>query len=124
MALKAFAEFQKLEPKNKSKLVIAGGCEGKNKENQEHYKELNDLAKKLKIEKDTYFRKNVSDEERAMLLKNNIAVLYTPENEHFGIVPVEAMYNKRPVIACNSGGPKESIVDNKTGFLLESDNMK
>ncbi|TXH61693.1 MAG: glycosyltransferase, partial [Thiothrix sp.] len=32
--------------------------------------------------------------------------LYTPEKEHFGIVPIEAMFNNAPVIACNSGGPK------------------
>lgn len=39
-------------------------------------------------------------------MSNCLAVLYTPEREHFGIVPVEAMYNQVPVIACNSGGPK------------------
>jgi len=50
--------------------------------------------------------------------------LYTPENEHFGIVPVEAMYCRTPVIACNSGGPKESISKNQTGFLLENDDVK
>lgn len=60
------------------------------------------------------FKRNVSDDERykrylmgrAWLLQNCLAVLYTPEREHFGIVPVEAMYNEAPVIACNSGGPK------------------
>ena len=49
------------------------------------------------------------------------AVLYTPSGEHFGIVPVEAMYMKCCVIAVNSGGPKESIVDGETGFLVEPD---
>ena len=76
------------------------------------------------------------------------AVIYTPQNEHFGIVPLEAMVAGRPVIACNSGGPvrtsfswyclaicehsgsylywreplelqRESIVDGKTGWLCE-----
>ena len=47
-------------------------------------------------------------------------MLYTPENEHFGIVPVEAMYMKCIVIACNSGGPLESVAHQKTGFLLPS----
>lgn len=45
-------------------------------------------------------------------------LLYTPENEHFGIVPVEAMHMGCIVIACNSGGPLESIDHAKTGFLL------
>ncbi|MBN3283133.1 ALG2 mannosyltransferase, partial [Polyodon spathula] len=46
-------------------------------------------------------------------------VLYTPSNEHFGIVPVEAMYMHCPVIAVNSGGPLESIADGETGFLCD-----
>ena len=48
-------------------------------------------------------------------------LLYTPENEHFGIVPVEAMYMGCIVFACNSGGPLESVADGETGFLLEPD---
>lgn len=57
---------------------------------------------------------------RTWLLSNTIAVLYTPEREHFGIVPIEAMYNRAPIIACNSGGPKESILDGQTGHLCDS----
>ena len=45
--------------------------------------------------------------------------MYTPQNEHFGIVPIEAMYSKRVVLACNSGGPLESILDKETGYLCE-----
>eukprot|EP00829_Urostomides_striatus_P008829 TRINITY_DN19711_c0_g1_i1.p2 TRINITY_DN19711_c0_g1~~TRINITY_DN19711_c0_g1_i1.p2 ORF type:complete len:151 (-),score=58.32 TRINITY_DN19711_c0_g1_i1:7-396(-) len=44
---------------------------------------------------------------------------YTPANEHFGIVPLEGMYNRAVVIACNSGGPLETVEDGKTGYLLE-----
>jgi alpha-1,3/alpha-1,6-mannosyltransferase len=44
--------------------------------------------------------------------------LYTPENEHFGIVPVEAMHMGCIVLACNSGGPLESVANEKSGFLL------
>ena len=51
-------------------------------------------------------------------------MLYTPENEHFGIVPVEAMYLGCVVIACNSGGPLESIDHGKTGFLLKANQPK
>jgi len=31
------------------------------------------------------------------------------------------MYCKTPVIACNSGGPLESVAANVTGFLLDND---
>ncbi|BBH03001.1 UDP-Glycosyltransferase superfamily protein, partial [Prunus dulcis] len=41
------------------------------------------------------------------------------QDEHFGIVPLEAMAAHKPVIACNSGGPVETVKDGATGFLCE-----
>ena len=46
-------------------------------------------------------------------------LIYTPTGEHFGIVPVEAMYSRTPVIAVNSGGPTETVVDGATGWLRD-----
>jgi glycosyltransferase involved in cell wall biosynthesis len=40
-----------------------------------------------------------SDDDKLVLLHRCCALVYTPENEHFGICPVEAMYMSRPVIA-------------------------
>jgi alpha-1,3/alpha-1,6-mannosyltransferase len=57
-----------------------------------------------------YFLRSFTDAQRSFLLSHALAVLYTPSNEHFGIVPVEAQFMRRPVIACNSGGPLESVV--------------
>jgi alpha-1,3/alpha-1,6-mannosyltransferase len=37
------------------------------------------------------------------------------QDEHFGIVPLEAMAARRPVIACDSGGPTESVDHQVTG---------
>jgi glycosyltransferase involved in cell wall biosynthesis len=45
------------------------------------------------------------------------ALLYTPDREHFGIVPLEAMGVGLPVIAMASGGPLESVRHNRSGFL-------
>ena len=39
------------------------------------------------------------------------------QDEHFGIVPLEAMAAYKPVIACDSGGPVETIKNEVTGFL-------
>ena len=40
------------------------------------------------------FRTSISDEERQLLLKKAAALLYTPDQEHFGIVPIEVcVYN-------------------------------
>lgn len=46
-------------------------------------------------------------------------LVYTPRFEHFGIVPLEAMYLERCVLAVNSGGPTETIQDKRTGFLCD-----
>lgn len=51
-------------------------------------------------------------------------MLYTPAHEHFGIVPLEAMARGRPVIAVASGGPLETVVSRKTGFLSEPNPME
>jgi Glycosyltransferase len=121
LAIQAYSEFKKKVGKTEYKLVIAGGYDTRVTENVEHLEELRELAKKegLIEGQDIHFLCSVSDVERANLLKNCFCVLYTPENEHFGIVPTEAMYMERPVIACNSGGPKESVLNGKTGYLLE-----
>ena len=64
-----------------------------------------------------YLLPSFTDGQRAALLTACVGVLYTPQHEHFGIVPLEAMASGRPVIACNSGGPTESVLPGVTGFL-------
>ena len=118
LAIQALEKLKIQMPNNNVKLVIAGGYDSTMPENVQHKVELENLAKQLNVENSVIFRLNVSDEERGYLLKNALALLYTPENEHFGIVPLEAQYMKTPVLASNSGGPKETVVDNETGFLL------
>jgi alpha-1,3/alpha-1,6-mannosyltransferase len=53
------------------------------------------------------------------LLKSARLLVYTPANEHFGIVPLEAMLARVPVLAATSGGPVESVVDGQTGWLRD-----
>ncbi|GAB5369433.1 hypothetical protein AAMO2058_001404200 [Amorphochlora amoebiformis] len=131
LAIHAFAAFLKLlaekklsseAKKNKDvKLIIAGGCDAKVRENIEYYEELNDLAyNHYNIPKyNLQFLRSFDDSEKENLIGSASCVLYTPEGEHFGIVPIEAMAHQTLVIALASGGPKESVVDNKTGFLCD-----
>ncbi|KAM4689586.1 alpha-1,3/1,6-mannosyltransferase ALG2 [Discoglossus pictus] len=98
-------------------LIVAGGYDERVLENVEHYQELKNNAAKYNISDHVTFLRSFSDAQKLSLLHNCTCVLYTPSNEHFGIVPIEAMYMYCPVIAVNSGGPLESIVNNVTGFL-------
>lgn len=52
----------------------------------------------------------------------DIAVVPSIEPEPFGLVAVEAMLAKKPVIASNHGGLIEIVVDKETGFLVEPNN--
>jgi phosphatidyl-myo-inositol dimannoside synthase len=45
------------------------------------------------------------------------------KKEGFGIVYLEAMQYKKPVIGVNFGGPTDVIKHNKTGYLCEYDNI-
>ena len=65
------------------------------------------------------FIRSFSDAEKSALLAASSAVVYTPANEHFGIVPLECMASCRPVIAVASGGPLESVLDGETGHLCQ-----
>ncbi|XP_015710667.1 alpha-1,3/1,6-mannosyltransferase ALG2 [Coturnix japonica] len=100
-------------------LVMAGGYDKRVLENVEHYEELRRIATKLNVSDHVTFLRSFTDEQKVSLLNNCVCVLYTPSNEHFGIVPLEAMYMRCPVIAVNSGGPLESILNNVTGFLCD-----
>ncbi|CAI5982502.1 unnamed protein product [Closterium sp. NIES-65] len=99
------------------RLVVAGGCDARVRENVEYLQELKQLAVMEGVASDVLFLTSISDSLKAQLLSHCTAVVYTPPNEHFGIVPLEAMAASKPVVACNSGGPTESILDGATGFL-------
>jgi len=125
------------------RLVIAGGYDLINPENVEYHKELEEIAKANEFTYQTIwpestnknkaldneaiqnanivFLLSFNENQRTFLLHSSQCLIYTPMNEHFGIVPVEAMYSGLPVIAINNGGPKESVVHSKTGFLCPSD---
>lgn len=73
----------------------------------------------LKLGDAVAFLPSFSDAQRAALLAACSVVVYTPQHEHFGIVPIEAMAAGRSVVACRSGGPVESIAHGETGYLCD-----
>jgi glycosyltransferase involved in cell wall biosynthesis len=55
---------------------------------------------------------------------SDIVVSASIEPEAFGRVAVEAQSMEKPIIASNIGGSNETVVDEITGFLFESNNAK
>ena len=55
---------------------------------------------------------------------SDIVVSASTEPEAFGRVAIEAQSMEKLIIASNIGGSNETIVDEKTGFLFESGNIK
>tara|TARA_B100001996_G_scaffold276540_1_gene217169 strand:+ start:634 stop:1836 length:1203 start_codon:yes stop_codon:yes gene_type:complete len=51
---------------------------------------------------------------------SDIIVSTSIEPEAFGRVSIEAQSMEKPIIASNIGGSKETIIDDKTGFLFEA----
>lgn len=92
-AFQAFYDSADEATRQRLRLIVAGGYDDRVMENVEHYKELRAVARPALLEDDTIrFLKSPNDFTKRHLMRNVAAVVYTPANEHFGIVPVEAMY--------------------------------
>lgn len=123
------------QERSKARLVIAGGYDPAIHENVRTHKALQELADSLKLthatfkpqdpslsdlsteDVDVLFLLSVPHELKTRLLQSASILIYTPTNEHFGIVPLEAMLAGVPVLATNTGGPLETIYDGRTGWL-------
>lgn len=134
LAIKAYAGLSAEERKD-TRLVIAGGYDARVAENVTTYNELCELADSLKLRHATaktvisaqrilddisvLFLHSVPNAFKTTLLSTSRLLVYTPRNEHFGIVPLEAMLAGTPVLAANEGGPTETVISGQTGWLRD-----
>lgn len=70
--------------------------------------------------KNIEYRGLVSEDELASLVGNCLAGIYIPVDEDFGMVPPEFMSAGKPVIGSKEGGLLETILDQKTGILIDT----
>ncbi len=87
----------------------------------DHGHEEEDLIEELGLDKSRiiYLQGKYSPEFMASLL-NACDIYAAPSRlEGFGMIQVEAMACGKPVISINVGGPKDTIVHEKTGFLVD-----
>jgi len=96
----------------KIKLLVVGSAM-----NETYMLELNDKVKKLGLEESIIFTGFTQDVNEHIKLCD-VTVLATPK-ETFGLVVIESMVNKVPVIATAKGGPLEIIEDSYNGLLFD-----
>jgi glycosyltransferase involved in cell wall biosynthesis len=114
LAIEAFHRFVSMNSQfSDFKLRIAGIVDDKSRSYLARLQELAGAAGRIE------FHVFPSDSELTNLYRDCYAVLFTPFNEDWGIVPIEAMAFGKPVIAVNQGGPLETVLDGVTGFLEE-----
>jgi len=113
--IEAFERFARQNKDNKYKLVLAGGLSRRYSNFEEYYSKL-----KAMRAKNVVFKLNPSNRELRDLYARCTAVLVSAINEDFGIVPLEGMASSKPVIAVNEGGFRETVIDGRTGFLVDS----
>ena len=79
--------------------------------------ELKTLVRQFEIDKQLSFLGHRNDIQEIMAQID--ILVHTAINEPFGRVIIEAMAMEKPVVAYNSGGIPEIVLNNKTGFLVE-----
>lgn len=98
----------------KEKLIIVGSYE-----QSFHFLKYVEYLKSIKPS-NVEIKSWASREELIRLYSSCKGFITTALDEDFGITPVEAMASGKPVIAANEGGYKETIINNKTGILIDN----
>jgi len=118
LAVESFARFRaRLGNDQRVRLVLAGSHDPRLADSHAAMDELRRAVEHHGLGASVHIRANLSDGEKLQLLAEADCVLYTPTDEHFGYVPIEAMAAGRPVIVADSGGPRETVGDGVTGFV-------
>ncbi len=89
----------------------------------DHENEELSLIKELGLNHDriTYLRGKLSPEFMSILI-NACDIYAAPSRlEGFGMIQLEAQACSKPIISINVGGPKDTIIHGKTGFLVDVD---
>jgi glycosyltransferase involved in cell wall biosynthesis len=107
-------QFDVFRSQPEHKLIIVGGY-AQGDHAAAYYQELlKDIPENVEM------RGTVSEEELIDLYARCKGLICTAVDEDFGLTPLEAMASGKPVVAVNEGGFKETVVQGKTGLLVEA----
>ena len=106
--------------KNKNYLCLIVGDA---KDHEDYLNKLKDKIKEKHLESLVKIEDNISDMSAGYMLAD-IVVSTSIRGEAFGRVVPEAQAMKKMVIATSIGGSLETIIDDKTGWLVDPNNKK
>jgi len=85
--------------------------------------ELKSLTGQLGLEKNIVFTGHVSHDEKVKLINESWVVVNPSSKEGWGLTVIESNACRVPVVAANSPGLRDSVVDGETGTLYEYGNL-
>ena len=116
-----FIESLNLLKKKYNKENFQGIILGSHQGRTVYFKKLISLIEKYGLKRDIIFIKHIKEMPVAYYV-SDIVVSSSIEPEAFGRISVEAQAMRRPILASNHGGSKETIVNGKSGFLFDNNN--
>ncbi len=117
MFLEAISKLKKIMPDKEFVAIILGSDQGRNI----YKKKLIRLVDQFRLINNVIFVENIKLMPIAYEI-SDVVISASIEPESFGRVSVEAQSMEKPIIASNIGGSKETIINDKTGFLFEAGN--
>jgi glycosyltransferase involved in cell wall biosynthesis len=113
LGIRAFLKFKEKYPKYSNfSLIVAGQVDKKSGSYLRALRKISDGRKDVK------FVVSPTEEKLKKLYSECYTVLLASLNEDWGLTLLEGNAYGKPTIAVNRGGPKESQIDGKTGYLV------
>ena len=96
--------------------IILGSHQGRTV----YFKKLVSMIEKYNLKNNIFFLRHAKEMPVAYYI-SDVVVSSSIEPEAFGRISVEAQAMRRPILASDHGGSRETIVNGKSGFLFENE---
>jgi glycosyltransferase involved in cell wall biosynthesis len=98
------------------RVLFAGAAD-----NPQLQEECDTLVRELRLDCRAQFLGQVTEKRKIQLYAESRGVLFTPVDEDYGYITLEAMLSRKPVVTCmDSGGPLEFVIHGETGLIVDS----
>lgn len=102
--------------KSPVKMIIAGSG------SEQELKYIHKLIDENQLEKKVELVGFISEEEKLRYYANCLAVYFGAYDEDYGYITLEGFFSHKPVIVHkDAGGPLEFVVDEKNGYVIDTD---